>query len=244
MATNLENKIGRIADNIAEAYSVAQEKGAIMPETQNSDNLPDTLRSITSGGDDIDALLSGEITTLDSTVTKIAAQGCRARKKLKTVNLPNVTLINAYAFYECPLIESVNAPKLSTLYGYAFNQCSALKKVVFPKLTSISESVFNGCTALTFADFAIVTSIGTSAFANSGITALVLRKNSVVSLKNVNVLKGTPINSGTGYIYVPSALLDDYKSATNWSSFSAQFRAIESYTVDGTITGEFDQSKI
>ena len=48
--SNLIEKIGRIADNIAEAYSVAQEKGAIMPETQNSDNLPDTLRSITSGG--------------------------------------------------------------------------------------------------------------------------------------------------------------------------------------------------
>lgn len=198
----------------------------------------------TSGGGDIDALLSGEITALDSTVTTITSYACRGRKKLKTVNLPNVTYIQPYGFTECTVLESVNAPKLSTLRGYTFNKCSALEKIVFPKLTSLSEHAFNSCTALTFADFAIATSIGTSAFANSGITALVLRKNSVVSLGNVNALNGTPIKSGTGYIYVPSALLDDYKSATNWSSFSAQFRAIESYTVDGTITGEFDQSKI
>lgn len=36
-------------------------------------------------------------------------------------------------------------------------------------------------------------------------------------------------DSGAGYIYVPSALLDGFKQATNWSVFSSQFRAIEDY---------------
>jgi hypothetical protein len=31
---------------------------------------------------------------------------------------------------------------------------------------------------------------------------------------------------------------------TNWTTFSAQFRALEDYTVDGTTTGELDESKI
>lgn len=50
--------------------------------------------------------------------------------------------------------------------------------------------------------------------------------------------------SGTGYIYVPRALVDTYKAATNWSTIADQFRALEDYTVDGTITGELDESKI
>lgn len=39
-------------------------------------------------------------------------------------------------------------------------------------------------------------------------------------------------------------LVDTYKADTNWSTYAAQFRALEDYTVDGTITGELDESKI
>lgn len=40
------------------------------------------------------------------------------------------------------------------------------------------------------------------------------------------------------------ALVDSYKAATNWSTYATQFRALEDYTVDGTITGELDSTKI
>ena len=53
----------------------------------------------------------------------------------------------------------------------------------------------------------------------------------------------TPIKSGNGYIYVPFALIEQYKAATNWSTYAAQFRALEDYTVDGTITGGLDPAK-
>ena len=39
----------------------------------------------------------------------------------------------------------------------------------------------------------------------------------------------TVIASGTGYVYVPSALVNSYKSATNWSTYADQIRAIEDY---------------
>ena len=39
----------------------------------------------------------------------------------------------------------------------------------------------------------------------------------------------TPLAKGTGYIYVPRALLNDYKTAENWSTYAAQIRAIEDY---------------
>lgn len=80
----------------------------------------------------------------------------------------------------------------------------------------------------------------------SKLTALVLRNPSqvVTLVSGSNFLASTPIKSGTGYIYVPSALVDSYKAATNWSTYAAQFRALEDYTVDGTTTGELDPTKI
>ena len=59
-----------------------------------------------------------------------------------------------------------------------------------------------------------------------------------------------PTGAKDGYFYVPRALLSDtdstkdYRQATNWSTYSTQFRALEDWTVDGTITGEMDWDKI
>jgi hypothetical protein len=76
------------------------------------------------------------------------------------------------------------------------------------------------------------------------LTTVILRSESLCTLENVSAFNGTPIASGTGCIYVPAALVNSYKTATNWSSFASKFRALEDYTVDGTITGELDETKI
>ena len=34
------------------------------------------------------------------------------------------------------------------------------------------------------------------------------------------------------------------KTASIWSTYASQIRALEDYTVDGTVTGELDPSKI
>ena len=47
-----------------------------------------------------------------------------------------------------------------------------------------------------------------------------------------------PIGQGTGYIYVPSALVNTYKSANYWSTYANQIRAIEDYSNDGTADGD------
>jgi hypothetical protein len=59
-------------------------------------------------------------------------------------------------------------------------------------------------------------------------------------LNNTNALP----NASNYYIYVPSTLVDSYKTASNWSSVASRFRALEDYTVDGTTTGELDPNKI
>lgn len=90
--------------------------------------------------------------------------------------------------------------------------------IVDTKTLRIADNVFNSCTTL---------------------TAVVIRRNSVAQLTAVNSFASTPIASGTGYIYVPRALISSYEAATNWSTYAAQFRALEDYTDDGTIDGKF-----
>ena len=113
---------------------------------------------------------------------------------------------------------------------YAFKGCTALTEVDFPAATSIGRYAFEGCTALTKADFRAVTSIDDQAFYwCSKLTTLILRSETMATLISTKTFTDTAIKKGTGYIYVPSALVDSYKAATNWSTFANQIRAIEDY---------------
>ena len=74
------------------------------------------------------------------------------------------------------------------------------------------------------------TSIAANAFDGSQLAALIIRTTSkTCTLANKNAFAGTQIASGTGYIYVPRALVDTYKAASNWSTYASRFRAIEDY---------------
>lgn len=136
--------------------------------------------------------------------------------------------------------------RVTSIGNYAFTGCSSLTSADFPAATSIGESAFSECSNLTSADFPAVTSIENFAFeVCSNLTSITLRVTTqVCTLSNTSAFNSTPIKSGTGYIYVPAALIDSYKTATNWTTYANQFRALESYTVDGTTTGELDPTKV
>ena len=97
-------------------------------------------------------------------------------------------------------------------------------------VTSIGAYAFYFRSKLTTADFHAVTRIGSDAFYYcSALTALILRSGTMATLRSTNAFDNTPIQSGTGYIYVPAALVDSYKAASNWSTYANQIRAIEDY---------------
>ena len=141
-------------------------------------------------------------------------------------------------------ITEISSSSATSIGDFAFRSCSALTTVNFPAATSIGANTFYSCSKLTTVNFPAATSIGGNAFSScSVLKSLLLRGNNVCTLSSKNAFNSTPIQSGTGYIYVPSALIEQYKAATNWSTYAAQFRALENYTVDGTITGELDPAK-
>ena len=164
--------------------------------------------------------------------------GCTS---LTTADFPLVTSIGNNVFSNCESLTEVDFPSANSIDSYAFRGCSALTAVDFPIVTSIGYSAFYNCTSLTSVNLPNATSIDNTAFKGcSALTALILRNSSLCTLSSTNAFTNTPIASGTGYIYVPSALIDSYKAATNWKTYAAKFRALEDYTVDGTTTGALD----
>ena len=110
---------------------------------------------------------------------------------------------------------------------FAFQGLKKLAKVDLPAATIINDYAFNGCTALTTVDLYAATSIGDRAFYNcKKLNSMIIRSETMCTLSNTNAFTNTP---GSSYIYVPSALLESYRAATNWSTYAARFRAIEDY---------------
>lgn len=117
----------------------------------------------------------------------------------------------------------------SSIAAQKFRGCSGLTNVIFPSVASVGIGAFWQCTALKQADFSACVSFAQNAFYGcSALEALILRCTDAVCSLTGN-LSGTKIASGTGYIYVPSALVDTYKAASGWSTYEAQIRAIEDY---------------
>ena len=125
-------------------------------------------------------------------------------------------------------ITELNCNITTSIRQQAFRACSALASVNFPNVTSVSDNAFYGCSALAKAEFGSAVAFADNAFYGcSALTALILR-----STDQLCTITGTPfassaIASGTGFIYVPAALEDQYK--TSWATYAAQIRAIEDY---------------
>lgn len=200
---------------------------------------------------EVDDLLSNNLTTLRSNATSIRAYALRGLSKLTSVDLPNVKTVGDNGFYGvgcvelslpsctkigdtciayCTSLTKVNLPKCTTLGTYAFRDNKLLSEVSLPACTTLAQNAFYNCDSLAKISLPSVTAINASAFSGSAIFAtLILGGSSVVQLVNTNAFTGTKIASGTGYIYVPSALVEDYKVASNWSNYAEQIRAIEDY---------------
>lgn len=183
------------------------------------------------------------VNTVDS---KGDAAICKSilHKTLDAITDTYCEMVGGYAFYKFPALHTAIFANARSIEQYAFAYCSKLKTIEFPLSKSAGYFSFYECTKLEKADFPCVTSIGRYAF--NGCTALktlILRSGTLATLSDVNALEDTPIESGKGYIYVPSALIDSYMTAANWSTYANQFRKLEDYTVDGTTTGEVDPTR-
>ena len=198
-------------------------------------------------------LVDRTITSASSDVLIVGNNAFYSCTNLTSISLPSATSIGNYAFYTCTNLTSVSLPLVTSIDYNAFNGCTGLTSISLPLVTDITSQTFRNCTNLTSISLPSATSIGSQAFQNCssltsislpsatsistnvfngciGLTSLVLGNESrVVTLSNTNAFVNTPIASGTGYIYVPAALVDAYKAANNWSTYASQIKSITEY---------------
>lgn len=195
--------------------------------------MSEFINTIDVLGDDavIDSIIQKTITEFkDNRVQTVGQYAFFQCISLDTVDLPNATKIETYAFSGCSALESVDIPSVTAIGTYAFQKCTALTEVCLPLVSDRIIYTFHECTNLAKADLPCVTSIGAETFSKcDALAALILRADKVCTLAHTNAFRYTRIESGNGYVYVPKALIDSYKAATNWSTYANQIRAIEDY---------------
>lgn len=174
------------------------------------DQMAAAIEAIPAGGTEMEDLL----VTRPSTFTEYTNN--------------RVTEIGGYLFYANSNIQNVTFGSVTYIKSAAFWTCNKLKKVVMPMLERTESNIFRQCDELEMLDFPRLLSLnGNGHFLGSPkFSTLILRANSVCTLGSTNSFQGTPVESGTGYIYVPDDLVDQYKVATNWVTYAGQIKAL------------------
>ena len=231
--------------------------------------MSEFINTIDALGDDavIDSIIDRTIAEFkDNKLTDIGKYAFYKCAALTNVDIPNVTRINGnafegctslvslnapsvtnqgltweqYQFKGCTALESANLPALLAAKSYMFDGCSSLTNIVLPKATSVEAVAFQNCKNLKIADFLSLSSFAWNTFQGSSVTAVLLRNTARIATLSHAMMTGV-----TGYFYVPKTMADGsdgvaaYQSATNWSAFADKFRALEDYTLDGTVDGTF-----
>ena len=193
-----------------------------------------------------------QLDTSKSTSISYMFYNCKALTTIPQLNTSSVTNMRC-TFSNCSALTSV--PQLDTsnvtTIDHMFSSCSVLTNV--PQLDTSKATdmsyMFYKCEKLTTIDITYYNISNTSYIANfaNGCTALkslIIREFGANYVLSSNSFTGSGIVNGTGYIYVPRAMVDILSQSTNWSTYASQIRALEDYTVDGTTTGALDETKI
>lgn len=120
----------------------------------------------------------------------------------------DITVVGPYAFFRCLNLTGVVFPNATDIQQYAFQDCKSLKRIDFSQLQKSNTSSFKG---------------------DTGLQTIILRNSEVA-----------PTAAGRGfttllgaieamYLYVPSALVDSYKTSSYWGDYKNKIRAIEDY---------------
>ena len=152
---------------------------------------------------------------------------------LQTVNLPNLTNAGRLdnTFYNCTNLQTVNLPNLTnaTLGSSVFEDCISLQTIELKISNVYGGRIFSNCTSLTQVK-APLASIDSSCFSNcSALKKLILpQTDKVTVLESSTAFADTLLDKDgvTNGIYVPSALLNEYRTATNWVTLANHIHAL------------------
>ena len=143
----------------------------------------------------------------------------------------SVNAIEDYAFHKCVHLTSITISSGVTSLPYeAFDYCTALASVEIPEtVTTIEYWAFGDCTSLQSLTIpASVKSIGGAAFYDSGLTTLWVECKTPPTITDSTFDHCASLEA----IIVPSAAVQDYQHAANWSAYEGKIKPYYDITYD------------
>lgn len=154
-----------------------------------------------------------QIEHLDLSELLSAGNSAFEDSNLVNVDAPKLNSINQQCFKSNKKLKTASFASAISIGYYAFEYCSLLETVILPKVKTINAYAFSG------------TALNTCVIGTQDTTGL-------CTIGGSSVFSSTPIASGTGFIYVPDALVDQYKAATNWSVYANQIKGLSEKPVE------------
>lgn len=237
-------------------YSSSSGQDGLLHNVGSNLHLPNNLTEI--GNYSFYRCQTLAIKELPDSVTKIGSYAFHSCSNLALTKLPEkLTSIPDYCFYKCAKLALTRLPDgITGVATYSFDSCSNLTLTELPSgVTYIGANVFSNCTSLpSMTCLGDVTYIGSNTFMGcSNLSYFALPNVTTVPFLCNSVFVRTPIANGTGYIYVPDALVENFKAETEWCDYAEQIRPISSLnnildlsqqqfpiTTDGNITVDYD----
>lgn len=141
-------------------------------------------------------LVFGRTTTIDSTYLQTLGI---TSNQVVSVSLPNCVSVGYRTFLECHSLKDVYLPNCEYLANGAFYGANYMNGIDLPKCSYIGDYAFYWCAY--------------------SMSYLKLGYSGVCTLGGGNVFTQTPSMRS---IYVPASLVDEYKSAYGWSTYSTR----------------------
>ena len=185
----------------------------------------DKFEESISGGN-ITSLINKTITSIDNDSTIVSASIFENCETLRMASFEEVIEIKSYAFNGCTNLENINFPNVIKIGSYAFSE-TGISNLYLPKVESLDIYSFYKCENLKEVNLPKLKEIGSSTFAYCPLESITLANSQVCLLSDIGAFANTPIQTGEGYIYVPSSLVETYKNSTNWIAFANKIKAIE-----------------
>lgn len=162
-----------------------------------------------------------ESVTLSENLTSISGDTFHDCTSLINIYIPNsVTSVGSYAFLGCSALSEVSIGSGVTTIGYAaFENCTSLISVVIPdNVTTIYDNAFQQCRGLESVEIGTgIKKINAAAFRYCYALENIKCKATTPPTIAEDTFVGLGINP---VIYVPMAVVDDYKAATYWSDLA------------------------
>lgn len=137
---------------------------------------------------------------------------------LKHLYFPSVVSIGEHVFHTLGC-ENLILPNLKTMGTACFVNTTTLKRLIIPKCTLMGAFACSttGIYLLDVGNISLIPSSSTM----SNLTILVLRNNVLTTLENRSCIQSVE------EIYVPQDLIEEYKVATNWTTYADKFKPLE-----------------